>query len=183
MLIPTNHELSTGATDTKKIKLCNTFFSRNRFHKIFKKKWQKRYTFSPKFSKKFNKQINRRLEIEPDFYSQQVDDILDGRDDYADDDDDDVKADPAKEEKIRILQNEIEFAKEKMHEDTQMRKQIGENGSGDLHEAVEPSITMNDLKPDNFLLYDKLDQNFRNSEFYNFNRYTPHIFCIYIFRI
>ena len=117
--------------------------------------------------------MKRRLEVEPDFYSQEVDDILDALDDFSDGFSDhegeasqteDVQSSKnVKSSAISEIKEEILKEKEKIEEEkkemTKIESSISEN---DLHGTVKNLPNVKNLDPKDFVVYEKLDQDFRN---------------------
>ena len=117
--------------------------------------------------------MKRRLEVEPDFYSQEVDDILDALDDFSDgcSDHEGESSQPeevqssknVKSSAISEIKEEILKEKEKIEEEkkemTKIESSISEN---DLHGTVKNLPNVKNLDPKDFVVYEKLDQDFRN---------------------
>ena len=113
------------------------------------------------------------MEVEPDFYSQEVDDILDALDDFSEGFSDnegessqveDVKnVSSVKSSAISEIKEEILKEKEKIEEEkkemTKIESSISEN---DLHGTVKNLPNVKNLDPKDFVVYEKLDQDFRN---------------------
>ena len=100
--------------------------------------------------------LQRRLEVEPDFYSQEVDDILDALDDFSDgfsDNEDHISVDDLKKTSsikssaINDIKDEIMKTREKIEEEkkemTKIEFSISEN---DLHGTVKNLPNVKNLR-------------------------------------